>query len=265
MIFFSAFQDSYLWLPLIGLTIGFFATMTGGGGGFFFPPVLILVFGIPAPVAVATSLAATLPICAVGSVGHYRQGNIDVPSGLVFVIAGITGALIGAGFTRLIDPDQLKAIFGIYLVILAMIMIISISREKSDNGSQSKPFGRYGWNRISRGSFFGFIGGTITGTFGTSGATPVQAGLFTLKIPIRKVVGTSLMVVLVNTFFALTGHFLVGRIDLTLLLFLTSGTLIGAFAGPILFSGLKIKSMEGSIRKYYAYLVFTLGLILVIT
>jgi len=114
MVFFSNFQDGYFWLPVIGLTIGFIASMTGGGGGFFFPPALILFFGISAPVAVATSLAATLPICVVGSVGHYRQGNIDMPNVLVFVIAGVTGALIGAGFTRMIEPDQLKLVFGIW-------------------------------------------------------------------------------------------------------------------------------------------------------
>jgi len=75
MIFHSSFQYCYLWLPLVGFIIGFFASMAGGGGGFFFLPVLILLFKVPAQIAVATSLAATLPICIVGSWGPLPEWN----------------------------------------------------------------------------------------------------------------------------------------------------------------------------------------------
>jgi len=66
MIYHSSFEYYYLWLPLIGFMIGFIGSLIGGGGGFFFIPVLTLIFHVPAQIAVATSLAATLPIGIVG-------------------------------------------------------------------------------------------------------------------------------------------------------------------------------------------------------
>jgi uncharacterized protein len=262
MVYFSAFHESYLWLPVIGLVIGFLASMTGGGGGFFFMPILILLFNISVPVAVTTSLAASLPVCLIGSIGHYRRGNIDLPSGLTFVFAGVAGALTGAAVTRLIEPELLRLIFGVYLIALALFMIISFYRTR--NIPVSEEAMKYRFGSFSKGSFFGFIGGTITGTFGVSGATPVQAGLFTLRLPVKRVAGTSLLVVLVNTCFALAGHFLLGKIDFTLLLLLTSGTIIGALLGPPLLSGMHVQNFESSIRKYYAYMVFVFGLFIIL-
>ncbi|HDR68276.1 MAG TPA: sulfite exporter TauE/SafE family protein, partial [Bacteroidaceae bacterium] len=70
MIFHSAFEYIYLWLPLIGLLVGLISTLIGGGGGgFFFIPILTILFGVPAHIAVTTSLAATIPICIVGLIG----------------------------------------------------------------------------------------------------------------------------------------------------------------------------------------------------
>lgn len=77
MIDFSEIQDIYFILPLLGFIIGLFGTMVGGGGGFFFLPILTLLLKVPAQAAVITSLVATLPICIVGSLGHYRKNNID--------------------------------------------------------------------------------------------------------------------------------------------------------------------------------------------
>ena len=86
MIFYSEYQSIYLILPLIGFLLGLFGTMLGGGGGFFFLPVLTLIIGAPAQVAVPTSLTATLPIGLVGTIGHFRRGNVDFKTGKIFVL-----------------------------------------------------------------------------------------------------------------------------------------------------------------------------------
>ena len=175
MIFHSSFEYSYLWLPLIGFLTGFLTTMVGGGGGFFFMPILILMYSVPAQIAVPTSLAATLPICIAGSVGHYRKGNIDIRIGLMFAVAGIFGAISGAGLTSLVTPGQLKTSFGIYSVLIALHMIINNWRVKrmktrGDNKSQNLNF-----KKIIKSSVYGFFSGIITGTFGTSGTAPALA------------------------------------------------------------------------------------------
>jgi hypothetical protein len=87
---------SLILLPLFGFIIGLLVTTLGGGGGSLYVPILTLFFGVPPQVAVATSLATVLPTTAVGAVGHYRMGNMDIRTGIILGIGGILGTLIGA-------------------------------------------------------------------------------------------------------------------------------------------------------------------------
>ncbi len=265
MIFHSAFENSYLWYPLIGFIVGLIGTLIGGGGGFFFIPILTLLFGVPANIAVATSIAATLPICLVGSVAHYRNGNIQLRIGLVFAAAGVLGALSGASFTSLITAQQLKVSWGVYIILLAIQMIISAWRKRRDEANGIiKPEGSR-LEKAATGTFFGFIAGVITATFGTSGSTPVQAGMFAMRIPVKMVIGTSLMVVMVNQASALGAHFLVGEIDLTQVYFLTAGTIAGSLLGPRLLKGIKLERAEGPIRTLYAIGMIVFGTLMILT
>ena len=265
MIFHSSFEYSYLWLPLVGFVIGMLAAMIGGGGGFFFPPILILLFGVDAQVAVATSLAATIPICLVGSVAHYRKGNMDLRMGLIFGLAGILGALTGAGLTGLMTAEQLKITFGAYSFLLAINMLINNHRDRK-RIKRNEPIPE---NSVLRktllGSVYGYISGMVTGTFGTSGTAPVLAGLFTLRMPLKMVVGTSMMIILGNTVSALGAHFLVGEIDMTLVYFLAFGATIGAFTGPVLLAGVRIGRAESKIKQYYALAMGIIGLIMMVS
>ncbi|WP_319502397.1 sulfite exporter TauE/SafE family protein [uncultured Draconibacterium sp.] len=263
MIFNSSFENIYLILPLIGFVIGLFGTILGGGGGFFFLPVLTLIIGVPAHTAVATSLAATLPIGLVGSWGHYRKGNIDTNTGALFSIAGIVGALLGARVTNLISEPQLKILFGVYSILIAINMLVaSVRKYKEVQDEESKA--KLKAVRIGKGSFFGLTAGLIAGTFGTSGTAPIIAGLFSMRLPVKLVVGTSLLVVFVNTVFAAGAHFLMGSIDLTLIAFLTSGSVIGAFLGPRLFSKAKIGKSEKKVKYVYAAVVAAIGILMIV-
>ncbi len=264
MVFHSPFEYSYLWLPLIGFIIGMLASMIGGGGGFFFPPLLILLFKVPAQIAVATSLAATLPICLIGAAGHYRLGNLDWRTGIVFGIAGIGGALAGAAVTGWLSPEQLRKCFGIYSVILGILLIMqNIKINKGIPGGKETFFKRI-LRRIPKGSFYGFAGGAITGIFGTSGTAPVIAGLFAIRLPVKLIAGTSLMVIFINTVSGLVGHLAMGEVDLTLVWFLTAGTAVGAITGPLITAGIKPAGHAGMIKKVFAYIVIFFGIIMIL-
>lgn len=264
MFFYSEFQQSYYWLPLIGFTIGVLASMIGSGGGFFFPLILILLFGISAQIAVATSLAASLPLCVSGTIGHYRKKNIHLRLGLVFAIAGIIGAVGGAWITRLLTPGQLKTAFGVYSVFLAGIIIMNSIRKKNNSNPEDEYSRELSTGKVVRGSVFGLAGGIISGTFGTSGSMPVIGGLMALRTPLRLVVGTSLMVVLVNTISGLGGHFLLGEIDMTLVFLLTSGSVIGAALGPHLLLKVNLQKAEKPVKLAVAVMVIISGIVMII-
>lgn len=262
MLHFSSYETLFLLLPLIGFVIGLFGTLLGGGGGFFFLPVLTLLIGVPPHIAVATSLAATLPIGLVGTTGHYRKGNVDVRTGLLFAVSGMIGAFSGAAITGHLSEKQLKVAFGIYSILIALNMAVSAIRNKNYAGESTGNQSKYA--RIFKGSFFGISAGLISGTFGTSGTAPVLAGLFSLRLPVKLVVGTSLLVVLFNTIFAVGAHFFVGTIDFTLIAFLTAGSVIGAFAGPRLLAKLNIERSEKKIPYLYAAVVAVIGVLMII-
>jgi len=86
----------------------------------------------------------------------------------------------------------------------------------------------------------------------------------TKRIPVKLVVGTSMMIVLINTFFALGAHFLVGDIDLTLVLFLAAGSAAGSFSGAKLLAGIKTSRAEAPVRLWYAIALIVLGIIIII-
>jgi uncharacterized protein len=265
MVFFSSFEPGYIWLPLIGFVIGVLATMIGSGGGFFFPFILIMFFHVPAQVAVATSLAAAIPLTLTGCVGHYRKGNVHLHLSLIFATAGVAGAVAGAFITGLLTPGQLKSGFGGYSILLSMLIFFNLlSRKKSGARSLNREKPALTSAGITRGAFHGLAGGIISGTFGTSGAAPVLAGLMSMNLPMKLVTGTSLMVIMVNTISALTGHFLVGRIDLLLVILLTSGSIIGAWIGPGLLERFQPEKKERSIKLIFALIALIGGLLLII-
>jgi uncharacterized protein len=258
MVFYSEFHHSYYWLPLIGFVIGMLATMVGSGGGSFFPMILILAFQVPAPIAVATSLAASLPLSLVGGLGHYHRGNVHLRAGTVFAIAGIGGAIAGTALTRVMTGDQLRISFGIYSIFLAIIIFFHSLNKNISTQGQRTPI------RSTLGAAYGFGGGVISGTFGTSGAIPVLAGLFAMHLPLRLVIGTSIMIIFVNTLSALVGHMLIGRIDLTLVWLLTLGSVLGALTGPHLITGIKTDSYETQVKRIFSVIILILGMLLII-
>lgn len=247
MIIHSTFHHSYLWLPLIGLIIGLIATMIGGSGGSIFPPILILFFHIPPQIAVATSLAAALPIGFVGTLGHQRKGNIQFQTALVFIITGFAGAMAGTYVSRLISGELLTIILGAYFIVLGIFLFYSLNKQDDSIGYNGTLVVLR--KRFFTGSTFGFLAGSATGLFGTSGTAPVLAGLFSLKLPVRVIAGTSLLVVFTNTFSGFTGHFIAGQIDMTLVYLLASGSILGSIAGPVLLGNMNLDKVDSRIQK----------------
>jgi len=117
-------------LPVFGFLIGLLVSMFGGGGGGLYVPVLILIFGITPQVAVATSLASVLPTSVVSAAGHFRQGNVDIRTGLILGIGGILGTFLGATVANIIPPALLQKILGIFTLVMLLPMLRSLIQRR---------------------------------------------------------------------------------------------------------------------------------------
>src|SRR5690349_9856703 len=87
----------YLWLLPLGLAIGAFGTLIGAGGGFILVPILLLVYpDEPTELITSISLAVVFFNASSGSWAYSRMKRVDYKSGVIFAIATIPGAILGA-------------------------------------------------------------------------------------------------------------------------------------------------------------------------
>jgi uncharacterized protein len=257
------FDTNLIFIPLFGFIVGFLVSSLGGGGGGLYVPVLTLVFGVPPQVAVATSLASVLPTTAAGAFSHYREGNVDIRTGLILGMGGIVGTLIGAYIANMIPPIILKKALGVFtLLMLIPIMRSLLKRRKKANedkageGKNELPT-LTGPKRIIA-SLFGVASGLMAGVFGLSGTPPVTMGLYSLGLPAMLVVGTSVFVLIFNSITGIGSYFLLGRLDMPLILLLGSGAVVGAFLGPKMLKKISPETFE----KIYGPLIVSISLIL---
>ncbi len=259
----TTIQLSHYWLPLIGFVIGLIATMVGGNGAFFFPPALILLFGVSPRVAIATSLAAVVPIGLIGSLAHYRRDNVNLPLGILFGIAGFAGAVSGAWVSGLLDAAIIVKAFGYYVLALGAFTFFMPKRNTHASLPAPRHIADINKKQLPAILILGLLAGIAAGLFGTSGTLTVLAGLFMLQLPVKLIIGTSVLIVFINALSGFGAHLVVGEIDFRLIWLLGSGAALGAFIGPWLLHYVKPGGKEGKIRYIFALKLIALGLFLV--
>ncbi|WP_329241769.1 sulfite exporter TauE/SafE family protein [Streptomyces sp. NBC_01478] len=175
---------------VIGLALG----ALGGGGSVLAVPAMIYLLGFT-PVAATT---ASLVIVAVTSVtamcAHARDGNVRWRTGLLFAAAGIGPAMLGGALAGRVPPAVLTAAFSVVAAVAALRMLRS--RPPADTPAPVRP---------GRAAAAGAGLGAVTGVLGVGGGfLAVPALVSVLGLRMRNAVGTSLLVITVNSLAALT-------------------------------------------------------------
>lgn len=114
-------------LPLIvleGGIVGVLTGLVGAGGGFLIIPALVLFANLPMKRAVATSLVIIAVKSLIGFLGDVQNLTIDWTFLLTFTGFSIIGIFIGIYLTRFIDGKNLKKVFGWFVLIMAIYIII---------------------------------------------------------------------------------------------------------------------------------------------
>jgi uncharacterized membrane protein YfcA len=192
---------------IIGALSGFISGLFGIGGGIIMVPALEAIFTtstfIPTAyvmhMAIGTSLATMIFTTLSGAYAHIKRGAIRWNVFKQIMPAILIGVVLGAIVTHFLPSHFLKIIFGLFLVMTALRIIIHRAREIIQ-----KPFSR----EITLGLSV-FIG-ALASILGAGGGTMVVPFLMRLQLGIREALGTSLacgvLVSLVATVcFMLTG------------------------------------------------------------
>jgi uncharacterized membrane protein YfcA len=112
-------------LLLIGLAAGFMSGMVGIGGGVVIVPMLVYFLAFDQKMAQGTTLFMFMfPIGILGVINYYKNGSIDIKTALVIMSTFIIGAYFGSKAALKFDQDMLKKIFGIFLALVSLKLIM---------------------------------------------------------------------------------------------------------------------------------------------
>jgi uncharacterized membrane protein YfcA len=106
-----------------GLAVGFVTGLVGAGGGFLVVPALALLAGLPMAAAVGTSLVVIATNSFAGLAGHLTGGQIDWRLAGMVTVAAVAGALLGARLTAKVNPANLRAAFGWFVLAMASVIL----------------------------------------------------------------------------------------------------------------------------------------------
>lgn len=270
------------WLMLgIGLIVGGVSGLFGIGGGFLLTPLLILN-GIPAPIAVVSGASVSAAASMSSFIPQWEKRALDLRLGLIMVTAGVMGVTLGSiifrwlsmlGFAELVVRVS-------YVLLLGFIgtSLLSESIKTIRNAKNPKILKRSKSNigyllplkmRFPRSKLYisilppviiGFVIGILSAIMGVGGGfLLVPALIYIVNMPPSLVVGTSIFQVLIlastTAFMQSTSN---GGLDVVLSSILIIGAVIGAQVG--LFFGRRLRGEQ--LRILLGLVIIALTLVL---
>ena len=252
-----------LLIVALGGLVGLLSGMFGVGGGFLTTP-LLMFYGIPPTVAVASATTQITGSSVSGAYAHMRRGGLDKKMGLVMIAGGAVGSLAGAGLFRLLqNSGQIDLVIGfLYVMLLGGIGGLMLKDSLVALGwielAEPKDRPRHNrwvaalplrWRFYSSGLYLsplapfllGFAAGVMTVLLGIGGGfILVPAMIYLLGMAPRVVVGTSLMMILAVSAVTTMVHAMTTQaVDIVLAALLLAGGVVGAQYGAILTTRLK--------------------------
>jgi uncharacterized membrane protein YfcA len=185
---------------LIGLSLG----LLGGGGSILTVPVFVYVLGYAAKPAIAMSLPVVGVTSLVGAMRHWRAGNVNLRLALVFGIVAMTGAYLGARVAQYVSGAMQLGLLAVAMIAAAVSMLRR--RTPGDDGqcaSQADRGARGLWLMLT----VGLGVGVLTGLVGIGGGFLIVPALVLLAhVPMKQAIGTSLLVIAMNSASGFAGY-----------------------------------------------------------
>lgn len=256
---------------LIGLSLG----ALGGGGSILAVPALVYAAGQTPKHATTTSLVLVAITSVIGILPHWKAGRVRFVSGTIFGLAGVGGSLLGSHWNKAVDPDALLLAFaGVMLVAAAAmwrrtramvrptpagagtgVALSSLGAAASaidpidvlphPDGPLAGAPRRFDAATVAKVLVAGTIVGLLTGFFGVGGGfVIVPALVLALRFDMPEAIGTSLLVITINSAVALATRLQAGSIEWGTVIPFTVASLIGVVVGTRLASTRNPRSLQ---------------------
>jgi uncharacterized protein len=234
---------------IIGISLG----LIGGGGSILTIPILVYLFKIDPELATSYSLFIVGITALFGCFSHYKMGNLKIKSALYFAIPSIFSILI---IREVIFPKIAETLFSIatfpvsksFLIMIVFSVLMITAAILMIRKKQSKITATH-TNYLQLG-LIGFLVGIVTGFLGAGGGfLIIPALLFFANLPMKQAVGTSLLIIFINSSIGFGGDIWIGTsIDYIFLLEISSIAFLGMLIGITLskkINGNKLKPLFG--------------------
>ena len=219
----------------IGVAAGVLSGLFGVGGGIVTTPAIQELLGGTPYVAVGTPLPVAIPTAVVGGYTYARAGEVSWRAIRFAAIPGVAGAAVGAWLTSLIDPHWLL------LVTAALIgwqaVRIARSSEYRIQPRGSTPAWQYG--------VLGGFTGLVSGLLGVGGGIVFVPFVTTLLgMPLKRALGTSLLLIAIIAVPGTIVHAALGHIDWGIAFVLVLGVIPGARIGASIALGTRERTLR---------------------
>jgi len=244
-------------LIALGLFAGGYGSMVGLGGGFLLVPAFLLLH-YDSRVAAGTSIFVVLLNAASGSIQYLRQRRVDIRSAIVFAVAGIPGAWLGAAIDQVIPQRVFLFVFAALLVWAAIRLLTTSKRAPAELGAEahrddeprpglvddesrgitSRDFrDRQGIRHTYRYNLAGGVlisigAGFLASALGVGGGlVQVPAMIYMFAFPTHVAIATSTLVITLTALFGTASHALYGDVAWAPAILVGAGAVVGAQIG----------------------------------
>lgn len=228
----------------VGISLG----LLGGGGSILTVPLLAYVAGIEPKQAIAMSLLVVGVTSAVGAVTHARAGRVRWRIAVIFGLAAMAGAYGGGRLARFIPGTVLMVAFAFIMIAASIAMLRGRKNSTGGDANEHLP--------LLKIAALGIGVGTVSGLVGAGGGfllVPALALLGGLAMPAA--VGTSLVVIAMQSFAGLAGHLATEHIEWRLAAMVTAAAVIGALVGGRLIALVD----PNALRKVFGWFVLMMA------
>ncbi len=251
---------------LVGISLG----LIGGGGSILMVPILVYIMGVNPVLATSYSLFIVGSTSMIGAVNNYRKGFVNIKTVLLFGLSSITTVfftrkvilptiphvLFSTSYFTITQPVATMVLFAVLMLVASTAMIRN-NKEVPYLNDTVIPND----HRLVKLLLYGVLIGLVTGFLGAGGGfLLIPVLVLILKMPMKQAIGTSLLIIALNSLIGFTGdigHFI---IDWKFLLVITAIAIAGIFVGGVL-----AKKIEGyKLKKAFGWFVLIMGIYIII-
>ncbi|WIM68133.1 sulfite exporter TauE/SafE family protein [Corynebacterium breve] len=236
---------------ILSLAVGLAIGLLGGGGSILMVPLLTIVAGWPATNAITGSLFVVGATSLFSTLLHARLGNVAWRLGLIFGAVAMAGAFAGGLFAAFLPDALLLTMFALVMLASGWGMVRKRKNTKRRSPDEPTP-----WGKVTA---VAFAIGVLSGLVGAGGGFLIVPALVLLfGVSMATAVGTSLLVITMQSTSGFVAHLINTPIDWPFALAITLVATLGAVLGVRL-----VKRIPAAkLRKVFGIFVITMAFVM---